>query len=43
VKKKKERKTDFSRGHILFLLTPVRMVMAAAGPMRSSFRLGWRI
>lgn len=39
---KKERKKVSPRGHILFLLTPVKMVMAAAGPMRSSFRLGRR-
>lgn len=27
----------------MFLLTPERMVMAAAHPMRSSVRLEWRI
>lgn len=27
---------------MLFLLTPARTVMAAACPMRSSLRLGWR-
>lgn len=32
-----------SRGYMLFLLTPTRTVMAAACPMRSSLRLGWRI
>lgn len=32
-----------SRGYMLFLLTPARTVMAAACPMRSSLRLGWRI
>lgn len=42
---KKERGSEAvcSRGYILFLLTPARMEMAAASPVRSSFRLGWRI
>lgn len=44
---KKEVKTEkelvFSRAYMLFLLTPARTVMAASRPMRSSFRLGWRI
>lgn len=38
-----ERELVFSRGYMLFLLTPARTVMAASRPMRSSFRLGWRI
>lgn len=42
-KRKKKREVVLSRGYMLFLLTPARMVMAAARPMRSSFRLGWRI
>lgn len=38
---KKEGGGPFLKGSILFLLTPARMAMAAASPMRSSFRLGW--
>lgn len=36
-------KVVLSRGYMLFRLTPARTVMAAACPMRSSLRLGWRI
>lgn len=40
---KREKEVVLSRGYMLFLLTPARTVMAAASPMRSYFRLGWRI
>lgn len=42
-RKQREKDVVLSRGYMLFLLAPARMVMAAVSPMRSSFRLGWRI
>lgn len=40
---KREKEVVLPRGYMLFLLNPARTAMAAASPMRSSFRLGWRI